>query len=98
MKPAFSVRGRSDVFIGPAAEILPDVLPAGRVVAVSDAAVAELHGRLLAPYETLLVGRGEEHKTLRESYEHLCKLRDEVISMGIIPPVSEWGGLNPNLK
>ena len=38
------------------------------------------------------------NKTLRESYEHLCKLRDEVISMGIIPPVSEWGGLNPNLK
>ena len=43
-------------------------------------------------------GTPEEHKTLRESYEHLCKLRDEVISMGIIPPVSEWGGLNPNLK
>lgn len=72
MKPAFSVRGRSDVFIGPAAEILPDVLPAGRVVAVSDAAVAELHGRLLAPYETLLVGRGEEHKTLR-TVETLCR-------------------------
>ena len=72
MKPAFSVRGRSDVFIGPAAESLPDVLPAGRVVAVSDAAVAELHGRLLAPYETLLVGRGEEHKTLR-TVETLCR-------------------------
>ena len=43
-------------------------------------------------------GTPEEHKTLRESYEHLCKLRDEVISMGIIPPVSERGGLNPNLK
>lgn len=78
MKPAFSVRGRSDVFIGPAAEILPDVLPAGRVVAVSDAAVAELHGRLLAPYETLLVGRGEEHKTLR-TVETLCR---RLIGMG----------------
>ena len=78
MKPAFSVRGRSDVFIGPAAEILPDVLPAGRVVAVSDAAVAELHGRLLAPYETLLVGRGEGHKTLR-TVETLCR---RLIGMG----------------
>ena len=43
-------------------------------------------------------GTPEEHQALKESYAHLCKLRDEVISMGIIPPVSEWGGLNPNLK
>ncbi|OKZ04734.1 MAG: malate dehydrogenase, partial [Alistipes sp. 58_9_plus] len=31
-------------------------------------------------------GTAEENKTLAASYEHLCKLRDEVISMGIIPP------------
>ena len=43
-------------------------------------------------------GTAGERQKLTESYEHLCKLRDEVISMGIIPPVSEWGGLNPNLK
>ena len=34
-------------------------------------------------------GTAEENKTLADSYEHLCKLRDEVISMGIIPPVEE---------
>ena len=38
------------------------------------------------------------NKTLAASYEHLCKLRDEVISMGIIPPVEEWRSLNPHLK
>ena len=43
-------------------------------------------------------GTGAEHKKLTESYEHLCKLRDEVISMGILPPVEEWGRLNPHLK
>lgn len=43
-------------------------------------------------------GTAEEHKKLCESYEHLCKLRDEVISMGILPPVSEWRGINPHLK
>ena len=80
MKPAFSVRGRSDVFIGPAAEILPDVLPAGRVVAVSDAAVAELHGRLLAPYETLLVGRGEEHTGGRERPSILADMVESIIA------------------
>jgi malate dehydrogenase len=34
---------------------------------------------------------------LQKSYEHLCKMRDEIVSLGIIPPVSEWKGLNPNL-
>ena len=43
-------------------------------------------------------GTAEENKTLAASYEHLCKLRDEVISMGIIPPVEEWRSLNPHLK
>ena len=32
-------------------------------------------------------GTAEENKALADSYGHLCKLRDEVISMGIIPPV-----------
>ena len=43
-------------------------------------------------------GTPEEHASLTESYKHLCKLRDEVIAMGIIPPVKEWRSLNPHLK
>ena len=43
-------------------------------------------------------GTAGEHQKLTESYEHLCKLRDEVIAMGILPPVGEWGRLNPHLK
>ena len=42
-------------------------------------------------------GTPEEHKELDQSYNHLCKLRDEVISLGIIPPISEWSKINPNL-
>lgn len=42
-------------------------------------------------------GTPEEHAALKSSYEHLCKLRDEVISMGVLPPISEWGKINPNL-
>lgn len=42
-------------------------------------------------------GTPEEHKELDQSYHHLCKLRDEVISLGIIPPISEWSKINPNL-
>ena len=44
-----------------------------------------------------LSGTPEEHKELDQSYHHLCKLRDEVISLGIIPPISAWGKINPNL-
>ena len=43
-------------------------------------------------------GTAGERQKLTESYEHLCKLRDEVIAMGILPPVGEWGRLNPHLK
>ncbi len=43
-------------------------------------------------------GTPEEHAALAESYRHLCTLRDEVIGMGILPPVSEWSTLNPHLK
>ena len=42
-------------------------------------------------------GTDEEMAALRASYEHLQKLRDEVIEMGILPPVADWAGVNPNL-
>ena len=42
-------------------------------------------------------GTPEEETTLEKSYEHLCALRDEVISLGVLPPVSDWHKLNPNL-
>lgn len=38
-----------------------------------------------------------ERKELDQSYHHLCHLRDEVISLGIIPPIKDWATLNPNL-
>ena len=77
MKPAFSLRGRSDVYVGSAAEILSDVLPAGRVVVVTDATIDRLYPGLLAPYEKVLIGRGESIKTLRtveELYRRFIEL------------------------
>ena len=43
-------------------------------------------------------GTPEEEKELEQSYEHLCNLRDEVIAMGVLPPISDWHNLNPNIK
>ena len=42
-------------------------------------------------------GTAEDLADLRDSYTHLCKLRDEVIAAGILPPIAEWGTLNPHL-
>ena len=42
-------------------------------------------------------GTAEEMAALQASYEHLQKMRDEIIGLGIIPPVEDWGKDNPNL-
>ncbi len=43
-------------------------------------------------------GTEEEVQALTDSYNHLTKLRDEVIEMGIIPAVDQWHTVNENLK
>ena len=42
-------------------------------------------------------GTEDEIAALRASCAHLVKLRDEVIGMGILPPLPEWSSVNPNL-
>jgi malate dehydrogenase len=42
-------------------------------------------------------GTPAEHEALKQSYKHLCALRDELITAGVIPPVAEWNSINPNL-
>lgn len=45
----------------------------------------------------LMRGTDEEMEELNQSYAHLTKLRDEVIGMGIIPPIDQWHTINSNL-
>ena len=42
-------------------------------------------------------GTPAELADLKASYDHLCEMRDEIINLGIIPPVTDWKLLNPNL-
>jgi malate dehydrogenase len=42
-------------------------------------------------------GTPEEIAALKASYQHLVKLRDEVIGMGVLPPLADWSKVNPNL-
>jgi malate dehydrogenase len=42
-------------------------------------------------------GTPEEMAALQASYEHLVKMRDEIIELGIVPAVADWGKENKNL-
>jgi malate dehydrogenase len=42
-------------------------------------------------------GDAEDMAALRESYTHLCQLRDEVIAAGLLPPVEQWRSVNRHL-
>jgi len=42
-------------------------------------------------------GDAEDMAALQDSYQHLCKLRDEIIAAAILPPVAQWREVNPNL-
>lgn len=44
-----------------------------------------------------VIGNKDEEKALEKSYQHLCKLRDEVIEMGVLPRIPDWHRLNPNI-
>ncbi len=44
-----------------------------------------------------LTGTEQEMKELKQSYQHLSEMRDQVIGFGVIPPIEQWHTLNPNL-
>lgn len=48
-------------------------------------------------YTSEIKGTEAEREALKASYQHLVKMRDEVIGMGVIPAVEDWKTVNPNL-
>ncbi|MCH5176870.1 MAG: malate dehydrogenase [Prevotellaceae bacterium] len=42
-------------------------------------------------------GTPEELAKLDASYEHLCKMRDELVTLNIVPAIEKWSEINPNL-
>ncbi len=43
------------------------------------------------------VGTPEEIAKLDASYTHLCKMRDELVTLNIVPELEKWSEINPNL-
>lgn len=46
---------------------------------------------------TEVKGTEEELAALDASYAHLCKMRDEIVDLGIVPAVEDWKKINPYL-
>ena len=46
---------------------------------------------------TVPEGTAEEIAKLDASSAHLCKMRDELVTLNIVPAISEWSSINPNL-
>jgi len=76
--------------------------PAGRYVSFTgmDHIMMAMDTRITADgafYEEP-IGTADEMNELKKSYDHLCEMRQEVIDLGVLPPVEKWGEINPNLK
>jgi len=80
----------------------PFTWPAGRYVSFAgfDHIMMAMDTRITAEgsFYAEPTGTAEEMADLRKSYEHLCKMRQEVIDLGVLPPIEKWGEINPNLK
>ena len=46
---------------------------------------------------TVPEGTAEDNAKLDASYEHLCKMRDELVTLNIVPEISKWNEITPNL-
>ena len=80
----------------------PFTWPAGRYVSFvgMDHIVMAMDTRITAEgaFYVEPLGTDEEMADLKKSYDHLCAMRQEVIDLGILPPIDKWGEINPNLR
>ena len=77
MANKIDVTGGSRVYIDCAKELLQQLLPEKRVIVISDSNIDRIHHDLIAPYEHILIGQGEQAKslmTLEEIYRRLIEL------------------------
>ncbi len=58
------VAERSDIYIGNVEELLPTLLPDGRVIIITDTNIDRRHRSLLKGFEYIIIGTGEGIKTL----------------------------------
>ena len=76
MTKLIEVTSGSRVYMGFAAELLQQLLPKKRVIVISDSNIDRTHHDLIAPYEYILIGQGEQAKSLATLDDIYRKLID----------------------
>lgn len=77
MTHSIDVTGGSRVYIGNSKELMQQLLPAKRVIVISDRNIDRTHHDLIADYEHIFIGQGEQAKglaTLDEIYRRLIEI------------------------
>ncbi len=77
MTNLIEVTEKSRVYVGCVGELLQELLPKKRVIVISDCNIDRTHHNLIAPYEYILIGQGEQAKslaTLDDIYRRLIEL------------------------
>ena len=77
MTKLIDVTGESRVYIGCVEPLLSELLPDKRVIVISDSNIDRTHHDLIANYEHILIGQGEQAKsltTLDDIYRKLIEL------------------------
>lgn len=77
MAHSIDVTGGSRVYIGNNKELMQQLLPAKRVIVISDRNIDRTHHDLIADYEHIFIGQGEQAKglaTLDEIYRRLIEI------------------------
>lgn len=64
MKHIIEIKGRSRVVVGRLAEVLPQLLPAKRVIVITDSNIDRHYHSFVEQYEHIIIGLGETSKTL----------------------------------
>ena len=77
MTKEIEVTTNSRIYIGRADELLQQLLPAGRVIVISDSNLDRTHHEMITPFDHILIGQGEQAKslaTLDEIYRKLIEM------------------------
>ena len=97
MTNKIEITDKSCVYIGNVNELLQDLLPKKRVIVISDSNIDRIHHDLIAPYEHILIGQGEQAKsltTLDDIFRQLIELGADrtsfilVIGGGIVTDIT----------
>ncbi len=73
-----NIKDTSEVSVTHGLSKLQSLLPQGRVVVITDHNIARLYPSLLAPFETIIIGEGEQIKTLQT----VEQIHTQLIEMG----------------